>query len=199
MDNQLLDNVDSSVKAEPFKDAGRFNPSQDSRFTGDNSAEYIKSMMWKIEEAISEYVSHVDHKLKECQPALKPLLYPLRNEGFVDEHRKSIFGKPWYDLEKFTIQETETHTPLTYALRAMIRYPENEPLIFSRPYRTCRDLPFGPVLKALIYWFVFDIFQDKFDILELPNLKVIQSVLAAVRNTGNENKLFQAKLKTPSS
>lgn len=179
-----------------FASTGNFNPSRDERYTGNSSAQEIPMMMSELHETISDYVSQIDTKLKQFRSVWEVLHTPLRGSGeHIDEHRSKSTGKPWYKIEDITIQESETHTPLTAALRAMIRCPEDKPLFWGASAKRCRDLAFSPVLTAFVYWFIIDILHDQFDIMQLPHLKAMNSVLAAVRNLGDESKIIQLFLK----
>ena len=98
----------------------------------------------------------------------------------------TIEARPWYYVEDPVRKQCNAHAPITAALRSILRTPDNKPLEIDLELRS---LNFSQVHTGFISWFVHDILNDELRLYNLPNMRPLRAMMAAVNHFGEARKL----------
>jgi hypothetical protein len=107
---------------------------------------------------------------------------PLQNWDTIDAGQEFTEGSEWFNLHDYTNIASTSHHPITAALRLLLKTPSDQKLAISSELG---NITFSQVHMSLIYWFILDILSDKRNMYELPNMKPMRAMMAAVANFGD--------------
>ncbi|PMD33386.1 hypothetical protein L207DRAFT_639509 [Hyaloscypha variabilis F] len=144
--------------------------------------ETIESLLSNLEQAVYNYnrdIISANNLFLDEDEVLK--WTPLKAWNRVDPGQSFVPGKEWFDVDGKANNLSESHAPITAALRQILRTPDDKPL---RITADLKELSFSDVHTALINWFVFDILIDKLNIYHFPTMKPLRATLAAVSDFG---------------
>jgi hypothetical protein len=159
-----------------------FEPARQERFEGFETQK-INSLLDNIRDAV------YDHDREICYA--KELFHdgsdismdePLRAWDQIEPGQHFVPGREWFEVSGDANNLSESHAPITAALRRMLGTPGDKPLYISSDLM---DVPFSQVHTALINWFVFDILNNELNIYLFPNMKPLRPMMTAVANFGD--------------
>jgi hypothetical protein len=173
------DTISLGIDADPATD---FEPAKEDRYQSFQE-EIIESLLSNIEQAVYNYDREIgcanDLFLGENE-VLK--WTPLKVWDQIDPGQHFVSGKEWFHVDGMANNLSESHAPITAALRRMLRTPDDKPLQISPDLE---DLSFSQVHIALINWFVLDLLNNELNIYHFPNMKPLRATQAAVANFGD--------------
>lgn len=159
----------------------RFEPARKELFQGFDKSE-VKTLVSKLDSSISCFDDQLCKSIGKFADADNKIMsYPLGVWGEIDPSQNLIPGQPWYDVGDRRARPG--HTSLTAALRQLLGVPDDETL---KKQPGLGNIEYSQALRSFIWWFVFDILDNKLHLFELPNMKSIRSMIAAVYNFGEE-------------
>lgn len=110
---------------------------------------------------------------------------PLAEWKLVDAGGNFVAGHPWYHLDYPTKKISGSHLPITAALRCMLQSPDDKPLEIDP---NLGSLSLFQVHYGFVGWFVIDVLSNEIDIYELPNMKPMRAMMAAVKDFADSSK-----------
>jgi hypothetical protein len=114
---------------------------------------------------------------------------PLKEWHKIDLGCEVTKGREWFELEDYTNTDPTSHLPITAALRLLLKTTLSQSLAM---HPNLEKVTFSQVHMSLIYWFIFDVIQNKRDIYEIPNMKPLRAMMSAVTNFGDASKCFSS-------
>ena len=159
-----------------------FEPAKEDKYQG-FQAEIIESLLTDIEQAVYNYDREIicaNDLFLDGNDVLR--WTPLKVWNQIDPGHDLVPGKEWFHVDGTTNNLSESHAPITAALRRMLRTPDDRPLQISPDLE---DLSFSQVHMALINWFVFDLLNNELNIYNFPNMKPLRAMQAAAANFGD--------------
>ena len=159
-----------------------FEPAREEKFEGFET-EKINSLLRDIGDAVYNhdreicYAKGLFHDGSDIS-----MNQPLRTWDLIDPGQHFVSGKEWFKVNGESNNLSESHAPITAALRRMLGTPDDKSLDISPDLH---DLSFSQVHIALINWFVFDILNNELNLYLFPNMKPLRAMMAAVANFGD--------------
>jgi hypothetical protein len=147
--------------------------------------EIIQTLLGRIEQAVYDYDREIrcaNDLFLDRNEVIK--WTPLKVWDQIDPGKDFVSGKEWFDVDGVANNLSESHFPVTAALRQMLRTSDDQKLQINPELE---DLSFSHVHTALINWFVFDLLDNKLNIYHFPNMKPLRAMQAAVADFGNES------------
>lgn len=159
-----------------------FELAKEERYQGFQK-DIIESLLDKIEQAVYNYdreITCANDLFLDTNDVLK--WTPLKIWNQVDPGQDFISGKEWFHIDGTANNLSESHAPITAALRQMLGVPDDKPLQISADLKS---LSSSQVHTALIDWFVLDLLNDELSMYNFPNMKPLRATQAAVANFGD--------------
>jgi hypothetical protein len=170
-----------------------FDLAQEVKYQGFEE-EKIKHLLYCIQNSTFKYrceLAAVNEMLRDGRDCDNQINQPLKFWNLIDPSEACLVGKEWFRLKDargtpFEIQiPSESHAPITAALRRILKVPEGERLTLSSELK---ELGFSHVYTAFVNWFVFDVINNELDILAVPSMQPLKNMMEAVTNFGDASK-----------
>jgi hypothetical protein len=159
-----------------------FELAKEERYQG-FQVEIIESLLVRIEQHVFDYDREIEYANALFLDGNEVLKWtPLKVWDQIDPGQHFVSGKDWFHIDGTANNLSESHAPITAALRRMLRTPDDKPLQISPDLE---DLTFSHVHKALINWFVFDLLNNELNLYHFPNMKPLRATQAAMANFGD--------------
>lgn len=161
-----------------------FEPAREERYQGFEK-EKIDSLLSCIESAVYDYdrdISCANQLFRDGNDVVKET--PLKIWSDIDPGQHFLSGNEWFGINGTSGNLSQSHAPITAALRRMLKTPNDKPLQISSDLK---DTTFSQVHIALINWFIFDLLDNKLNIYHFANMKPLRATLAAVANFGDSS------------
>lgn len=161
-----------------------FDLAEEEKFQGLDKSE-VNSLMRNLRQSIFNYDMEICDIIKRFGPEEDVhITVPLGFWNTVDPGANILQGEEWY-LADSVWKRSQTHAPITAALRKMLGNPGDLPLQIDPDLR---HIPFSEVHTAFIWWFVVDVLLNSIDIYDLPNMKPLRVMMSAIHNFGESSK-----------
>jgi hypothetical protein len=163
----------------------QFALTRDEKFQGLEQS-IITSLLEEIYQAIYNYDRQVCYTRQLLVDDVNTNINnPLEEWDMIDVGYNLTEGSEWFRLCDHMNTPSTSHKPITATLRQLLNTPQDKQLTISSELKS---LPFSKIHMSLIYWFVLDILSSKINIYELPNMKPMRAMMAAVANFGDASK-----------